>query len=256
MRLGRQFTQALPRRFCELNLPSLLDDTFSCILLQVGNPSTLCDALETTMSSSFAVDAQQASAQTISFHVSDASQFAKQLRAWLEAQPKLPSHLALLNGIARSVGYRNYQSLRAAHVAAQEAAAKTGATVDAAPAIDGFQYPTLPKSVQRALNHFDVKGRMLRFPTQLGIRQLALWGLWCRLPASRSLTERDVNEYVRQFHAFEDIATLRRELVNAKLLWRTRDGSEYRKQAVTPTDDAAQFLDALNRETRRHLRKA
>lgn len=176
-------------------------------------------------------------------HVADVSQFCKQLRAALiERETELPSHLTLLNLIVKSAGYRNMQAFRAATLSA--------AGPIAARPIEPPAGHTLTKPALRALSHFGTDGRLTRFPTQLGVRLIALWGIWCRLAASRTLTEPQVNDTIARYHGFNDVATLRRELVNAKMLWRTTDGREYRRLAVKPSEEEAAFLKVLHRATR------
>lgn len=160
--------------------------------------------------------------------VADVSQYGKTLRRLLSESgaTEVPGHLALLNLLAKSAGYRNYQALRAS-------------MLPVPPRSD------LPRTTLRALNHFDSGGRLVRWPTQFAVQQTALWGLWARLPAKKSLTEAEVNEYLEGSHAFGDPATLRRELVNAGLLWRTKDCREYRKEAKRPNAEVRAFLDTL-----------
>lgn len=153
-----------------------------------------------------------------------------------------PGHLALMNMLARSAGHRNYQTLRAKPL-----------RIDATPvandvAINPIVLPRgsgLPRACQRALGQFDTAGRLIRWPSNYSVQQLALFGLWIRLPAKRDLTEAEVNGYLNQFHHFGDAATLRRELVNARLLWRTKDGRIYRKLVNSTTVEASQFIKAL-----------
>ncbi|MBC7622150.1 MAG: DUF2087 domain-containing protein [Aeromicrobium sp.] len=187
----------------------------------------------------------------VPLRVADVSFFCKLLRqrlieksaATAATQLSLPSHLAMLNLIAKSAGYRNFQSLRAD--------ADSLTPHERAEPITLPRASDLPKPVLRALSHFDTHGRMTRFPLQLSIRELAMLALWCRLPAKRDLTEAEVNNYIAQFHTFSDNATLRRELVSMKLLWRTKDGRVYRKEAPTPSTDGQLFIKTLMKLTRR-----
>ena len=183
---------------------------------------------------------------TVPLEVADLSAFAKSLRTQLTslADKGVPSHLTLLNCISRSAGFRNYQALRA------EAAAKSGAACAGAP----LEVPAdagLSRSAERALRQFDRQGRLIRWPTQFAVQRIALWALWTRLPQSRDLSEREVNEYIGKYHAFNDVATLRRELVNMKMLWRTPDGRVYRRLAAAMPDEARLFLATLMTLTRR-----
>ena len=49
---------------------------------------------------------------TLPLPVPDLSAFARSLRKELTAAPEVPSHLALMNMLARSAGFRNFQHLR------------------------------------------------------------------------------------------------------------------------------------------------
>ncbi|APV48654.1 hypothetical protein BWI17_02505 [Betaproteobacteria bacterium GR16-43] len=186
------------------------------------------------------------SRETIPLFSADISQYCKTLRRLLaeSGAQALPSHVALLNLLAKSAGHRNYQALRAAPaVHSPFATQSTGE-----PVAHPLRIPAgtgLPRTTLRALGHFDTAGRLTRWPTQFAVQQTALWGLWARLPTRRVLTEGEVNQYLEASHAFGDPATLRRELVNARLLWRTRDGREYRKEPRRPEPPAKDFLSAL-----------
>lgn len=186
------------------------------------------------------------SRELVPLHIADVSLFSKTLRRLLaeSGAGALPGHVVFLNLLAKSAGHRNYQALRAAPAPAAPA-------VEAAPPKSvPFEVPrgsALPRITLRALGHFDTAGRLLRWPTQFAVQQRALWALWVRLPARRDLTEAEVNGYLTSFHAFGDPATLRRELVNARLLWRTPDCRVYRKEGRRPDAEARAFLDTLLR---------
>lgn len=189
--------------------------------------------------------------QTVPLRVADISTFAKQLRQMLIEASEPPTHLSLLNMLARSAGHRSFQAFRRAALEAPLPAqsSESPAPLDpasslVAPKTDASGAP-LSRAVARALTHFDVGGRLTRFPQQLSVRDLTLWGLWCRFPSGRDLDEAAVNDIIERFHRFGDVATLRRELVNTKLLWRTRDGRVYRREAVKPEGEAATFLALL-----------
>lgn len=179
----------------------------------------------------------------VSLNIADLSAFCKSLRQQLLVNAETPSHLALMNMLARSAGYRNYQTLRAKP--SRLTALSVTANPLSAKAIVLPRGLNLPKLIQRTITHFDTTGKLMRWPTQFSVQQLALWGLWSRLPSKRELTETEVNQYLNAYNAFGDPATLRRELVNAKFLWRTKDGRTYRKEPKTPTADEALFVKQL-----------
>jgi hypothetical protein len=73
---------------------------------------------------------------------------------------------------------------------------------------------------------------------------MTMWALWTQFAAHRSYTEKEVNAVVNAFHIFGDQATLRRELVNMKLLGRKSDCSEYWKEPHRPEQEVQGFLRA------------
>jgi hypothetical protein len=179
---------------------------------------------------------------TVALYAPDVSSFCKNLRSQLvSAGANPPGHVALLNLIAKSAGYRNYQVLRA-H--------PTRPPVDDAPAPEPIALE-LPKdadasaSLRKLIACFDVRGRLMRWPTKYAAQQIAIHALWSRLPAKRAMNEAEVNRLLDAAHTFGDPVTLRRELVNAKLLWRTIDGRVYKKLAAKPAAATRQFLDTL-----------
>jgi hypothetical protein len=190
-----------------------------------------------------------ASRELVPLFANDISTFCKKLRQQLAGAGvnPLPGHLALLNVIARSAGHRNFQALRATPGRAM-------------PIADTPHNPTqtivaprdsmLSRTAARALTHFDTTGQLTRWPTQFAVQQIAIWGLWMRLPGKRELREREVNEYLAAYNRFGDPVTLRRELINARLLWRTPDGRVYRKVARRTPAEIRDFLHALALATR------
>jgi hypothetical protein len=167
---------------------------------------------------------------------SDLSQFARAfgraLSQRLAERPEPPSHVELLNLLARAAGHRNVQSLRAAALHVPRLAAERPAP------------PPLTPAARKALSHFDTQGRLLRWPTKLSVQRLAMWVLWTGFEAKRTYTEREVNEILKRMHTFGDHATLRRELVNHGLLWRKSDCSQYRKVAARADPEAHGLLNA------------
>ncbi|HJV60170.1 MAG TPA: DUF2087 domain-containing protein [Albitalea sp.] len=184
--------------------------------------------------------------QTIPLHADDISSFAKalgrQLSDCLDKEPRPPGHLQLLNMLARAAGHRNFQSLRA--VPAEGPVARAGAQAPAAEA------PCeLSDTAVKALRHYDAKGRLTRWPIKYSVQRLMLWGLWMRFDTRRRYSEREVNELLNAWHLFGDHCTLRRELVNMKLLERRSDGSQYRKVPARAPAEAAAMLRALRQRT-------
>ena len=173
--------------------------------------------------------------------VPDASQFARALGRSLSerhaAGTAPPGHVELLNLIARALGHRNLQSLQAAR--------REVAPLRLATAAEDRPPPTpLTANARKALQHFDARGRLLRWPTKFSVQALAMWVLWTLFDGRRVYTEREVNQILAAANAFDDHATLRRELVNHKLLTRKSDCSEYRKLPARPDSEARALLAA------------
>lgn len=168
--------------------------------------------------------------------ITDISAFAKRLKTDLDArsqqgQPS-PSHLELLNLLARAAGLRNFQTFRAAAAAVPD---------DTGPQ----DLRTLSSTARKALLQFDSAGRLVRLPNKLSVQQMAMWWMWTQFTVRRKYTEKEVNQVLNAHHTFGDQATLRRELVNMKLLGRKPDCSEYWKEPMRPTDEVQDFLRAL-----------
>lgn len=97
------------------------------------------------------------------------------------------------------------------------------------------------------MRHFDVDGRLLRWPSRTWIQHLAVWPLWARFPRGEVLSERQATELLRQWQGFDDPAILRRTMVELGLLWRTPDGREYRRIERAPTPEAKALIRLTHR---------
>lgn len=171
-------------------------------------------------------------------HAPDISAFAKTLARELKTAHdtlhRLPGHVELLNMLARASGHRNFQSLKARPPAAPPSAAATSA-----------EPPALSDTGVRAMRQFDAQGRLTRWPIKYSVQRLMLWGLWMRFDGKRRYTEREVNEVLKAWHLFGDHCTLRRELVEMKMLERSDGGAEYRKLPRRPDAEAMALMRAL-----------
>jgi hypothetical protein len=181
--------------------------------------------------------------ETLPLVAPDLSQFARALGRSLKerhaagAQP--PGHVELMNLLARAAGHRNLQALRAA--ALKPLPRPAAAPEDEPPA------PLLGNAARKALSHFDVRGRLVRWPHKFSVQRLAMWALWTRFDGRRGYTEREVNEILKAWHTYGDHATLRRELINHRLMARKSDCSEYWKLPARPDEEARWFLHAWRR---------
>ncbi len=212
----------------------------------------------------------------VSLATPDASAFAKTLKTALDARHAAgkapPSHLELLNLLARAAGLRNFATLKAQTppAAPQPVATLAAAALEPETAFSAMATPagsanrplasrrlvarnetrapvelaTLSPTARKTLMQFDAAGRLVRLPNKLSVQQLAMWTLWTRFAVRRKYSEREVNAVISAHHTFGDHATLRRELVNMKLLGRQSDCSEYWKEPQRPAPDVQQFLQA------------
>lgn len=183
----------------------------------------------------------------LSVVVPDASLFAKALGQSLKTrhatgQPP-PGHVELLNLVARALGHRNLQSL--------QAAARATPLPDPVLAAEDRPPPArLTDNARKALGQFDSRGRLLRWPVKYSVQTLAMWVLWTLFDGRRVYTEAEVNQILKAANAFGDHATLRRELINHRLMTRKSDCSEYRKLPARPDAETRALLQAWRLQRR------
>lgn len=177
----------------------------------------------------------------------DLSALAKTLKSSLDerhgAGKPPPTHVELLNLLARAAGLRNFATLKARAMAAPASPSGVPPAVPVAPA-DGVDAGALSATARKALLQFDPAGRLVRLPGKLSVQQMVMWALWTRFAARRTYTENEVNALINAHHTFGDQATLRRELVNMKLVGRESDCSRYWKEPRRPEPDVRAFLHA------------
>lgn len=192
----------------------------------------------------------------------DVAAFSRALLAALNERQALkaeaPGHVEMLNLVARAAGHRNYQALKAAPPAALMPVASGGAAlplddallepvVPAPPAADDADAASpspLSDNARKALAQFDSHGRLMRWPVKYSVQKLVMWVLWTRFDGKRVYTEAEVNAVLKAANLFFDHVTLRRELINHKLMARKSDCSEYRKLAARPDEEARALLSA------------
>ncbi|GGH57712.1 DUF2087 domain-containing protein [Frigidibacter albus] len=160
--------------------------------------------------------------------VADLSSFARHLGAGIKERGA-PSHLELLNMLARAAGLRNYQHLRAI------SAAELRLGAEAPPQVDHAQ-------VERALRHFDGGGGLAQWPSRRQVQMLCLWALWAGLPPGESLGERQVSALLNGLHGFGDAALLRRELIGMGVVTRSPGGLDYLRREVAPPAEARELI--------------
>ncbi|MCY6382925.1 DUF2087 domain-containing protein [Hoeflea prorocentri] len=168
----------------------------------------------------------------ISMCVNDMTVFTRVLSRQLGETS--PSHLALMNMVARAAGFQNVQHMRAASAAAKRLDNQTESVVADA------------RCVERTLHQFDNCGRLLQWPAKRSVQTLALWALWATLPANKVLDEQALNDHLAQEHLFKDPATVRRTMISCGLLSRKKDGTDYRRIEQQPPVEAKALINVLS----------
>ena len=171
----------------------------------------------------------------VPFATPDTTALARSLRMQLAQLDHAPTHVEMLNMLARANGHANFQHLRA------DAEARSRLTT-AVPAD-----PVDHARVEKVLRHFDDNGTMVRWPGRTNHQTLCLWVIWSRIPAEQPFSEREINQFIIAGHSFGDHAILRRSLVDAHMLARTSDGKRYRRIEKKPDPDALALLSAIAR---------
>ena len=181
---------------------------------------------------------------TLPFPVADLSAFTKALSRQLVTSAMPPSHLTLMNMLARANGFRNVQHLRAAAKAQQR--------------LDAPEAPALVdhSAVARALNHFDPAAALIRWPSRRSVQILCLWGLWSGLPRFSGWTERATSTALDALHHFGDAALLRRDMVHLGLLSRGPGGTDYARTEQPPPPEARDLIARLSARRKPPLLRA
>ena len=174
--------------------------------------------------------------ELVPFAADDVSALAKSLRAQLAARPTPPTHVEMLNMLARAAGNRNFQHLRAL---AGGRTTPERATQDPPSTAD-------PATVLRAARYFDGEGRLKSWPARTSLQNLCLWAVWSKIPSERRFSEREISALLSTLHLFGDHAILRRTMCELGLMTRAADGRDYRRVEQPPTPEGAALI--------RHLR--
>lgn len=159
----------------------------------------------------------------VSLEITDLSQFARGLaRQWPEQKP---SHLAMMNMLAKASGFKNYQHL----LATRQAAAPV----------------ELDKRSKRWLRLFDDNKRAVRWPAKFIDQRALLWGVASQMPKVSDQTEKQVNALILAHICFEDFAIVRREFVESGVLGRTEDGNKYWSKPFQVPEEFQALVAAL-----------
>lgn len=174
------------------------------------------------------------SRQRLPYHAPDISALAKSLARQLDDSPERPGHVELLNLLARAVGFRNYQALRANH----EAESRLARGAEPETVVDF-------RRVEQWRRYFDESGLLQRWPKKHSHREACLWVLWSRLPARQRWSEKEINQRLQGQECLGDHLLLRRALIDGGWLARADDGSEYRRIERRPPAELGALLSFL-----------
>ena len=169
----------------------------------------------------------------VPFAAADITTLARSLRDQLTRLDHAPSHVEMLNMLARANGHANFQHLRA------DAAAQSRLTTSRP------DEPIDHARIEKVIRHFDAVGTMIRWPSKTNHQTLCLWVIWSRIPAEQRFSEREINQFIIDAHSFGDHALLRRSMVDARMLARTPDGRLYWRIEKKPDPDALALLAAV-----------
>ena len=167
----------------------------------------------------------------ISLRVEDMTVFTRALSQQLGETS--PSHLALMNMIARAAGFQNVQ-----HVRSSAASSKRLAKQDTPVIADA-------RSIEKTLKQFDSMGRLRQWPSKRSVQTLSLWALWSTLPASTHFNEPELNERLNAEHLFAPLPT---DAMSAKVRCRPLF-SPQPFQSGAPLLLTRQFQDKSNRRS-------
>lgn len=171
----------------------------------------------------------------IAFASADISALARSLRDQLSALGEPPSHVQMLNMLAKAGGHRNFQHMKA--------------ELEAAPATPPPGPPAEPVNearVARAAGFFGPDGVLMSWPSKTSQQELCIWALWARYPAREVMDERGISGWLNLHHAFGDAALLRRTMVTMGLVTRTQDGREYRRVEQPPPPELKPLLARID----------
>jgi hypothetical protein len=174
---------------------------------------------------------------TLPYYAEDVSALARALSRQLDCATV--SHVEMLNVLARAIGHRNYQHLRASALALRRIQRSVDAPRDA---ID-VDYT----KIERLAEYFDRDGRLIRWPKKFSHQLPCMWVIWSKIPPRETFNEATINEFIKHAHTFGDHALLRRELVNYGLVKRKTDCTDYQRVEQQPPRDVLVLIRELGK---------
>ncbi|KKB10060.1 DUF2087 domain-containing protein [Devosia chinhatensis] len=167
------------------------------------------------------------SRQIQSMTIADLSAFARTLREQIGKHDGLPSHVEMLNMLARAAGFRNFQHFKAASA--------TAVPLE----------PVDLKLVEKVSRHFDRQGVLMRWPAKNSLQPLCLWALWSHMEPGRDYSDAENTALLNAWASFGDHALLRRAMADMGYVDRTPDGRTYRRIEQKPPGELSALLKKI-----------
>ncbi len=178
----------------------------------------------------------------LAYNVADVSKAARSIRQQLLKLERAPSHLELLNILARSAGFRNFQHFRSRR--------------DEMPELEPLPIEVSPvdtAAVEQTARFFNAEGQLTMWPSKESRARLCMWVIWSQFPSGSDMAEKDVNEWLKKLNSFGDHALLRRALVDFGLCARTASGNCYRRIEQQPPAELRPLLRLIGRNNQGEL---
>ena len=80
--------------------------------------------------------------------------------------------------------------------------------------------------MKKLIDEFD---KIIKWPKKLIDKEIVVKFLSTKFEGNKKYSEKEINQIIDQFHLFNDIPLLRRELISRRYLSRTDNGAEYWK---------------------------
>lgn len=161
---------------------------------------------------------------SVRLDISDLSQFTKNLsKQWPEEKP---THLSLMNLLAKSAGYKNFQHLKAS---------------DSGP--EAQQLSASEKRWGRLVSHM---GTITRWPTKRKDQLAILWRTYHSLPEFEQWTQQQLDGWIKNRIEFGDHVLMRREFIELGMVARTNDGRKYWKLKQEIPEEFIPFISRFS----------
>lgn len=178
----------------------------------------------------------------IPFACPDISRLAKSIKKEIDKSEKKPSHVEILNILARESGFRNFQQMRAQAEPTQSAKDKSFKETGI-----GLQ------NLQKLKRYLDDKARVKTLPSKQSLQIMIVYYIWAFIAADTKYTEIGLNHLLNRFHTFGDAALLRRFMFELGLVSRSNNCQDYEKllpEVPTEYKDIVKFAQKVSKSAK------